>query len=164
MILLFLAILIGVLAKGRLSNQELSLSHAPALQPLTLPTPEPTIRPKFNPTFRGCGPTGYSQGYELPDQQTLLELNECFKNQAEAKQYFHQQMQMAIKILETSRPYRHKHFKDEFIQRAIIETVSDGENGKEIKIVYLRDVCVLLLTAPNIELAQEFENTNAWAY
>lgn len=163
MALIFALAFLVAYAKGRLTNQVLLVSEAPALQTPGLPTADAKPTPKFNPTFRGCGPDGYSQGYELPDHQALIESNWCFATRGQARQHFQKLIRNAPQVLENLRSHRGKHFHFGPVQRIVVKSPDSG-NATPVKIIYLNKECVVVLSAPTYELAQEFEKTDAWAY
>jgi hypothetical protein len=124
-------------------------------------TPKPE-RPRFMPTFRGCG-EGYVQGYELPDGQTLSEGTAGYSSSREAKKELRQMLAKASPIVERVPGYKNR-FGD--AGERIVVLFPPDENGQAWASIiwYGGGKYFSYIDAPSLGLAQEFETANAYAY
>jgi hypothetical protein len=125
----------------------------------TMPEPE---RPRFMPTIRGCG-MGYFQGYELPDGQTMSEGTAAYSTSREAKKELRQMLARASTIVERVPAYKNR-FGDE--GERIVALFPPDENGKAWASIiwYGGGKNFWYIDAPSLELAREFEISNAYRY
>ena len=119
-------------------------------------------RPRFMPTFRGCG-MGYVQGYELPDGQTMSEGTAGYSSSRRAKKELRRMLAKASKIVERVPRYKNR-FGD--AGERIVALFPPDENGKAWASIiwYGGGKHFSYIEAPSLELAIEFETSNAYAY
>jgi hypothetical protein len=137
----------------------------PTLEPPGIPTPQPLPSiGKFNPTMRGCGPSGYIQAYELPDGQKMSEGTDCFDTRKEARKQLQKKLLQAAQVIEQDSAYKSNRHKGEAIERIVLLVAQDGEIPQHAKIIYVVGLCLAEINAPSLELALEFEKMEAWAF
>ena len=118
--------------------------------------------PKFMPTGRGCG-NGYVQGYNTTDGQWLSEGVQVFETTKKTRAELNKWIAEATRIIERVPNYKNRW--GDLGERIVIVNPLD-KNGKESVSVlwYGGDNSVSYIDAPTLELALEFERTNAYAY
>ncbi len=127
-----------------------------------MPKSESFKPPKFIPTGRGCG-NGYDQAYRTTDGQSLNEGVEIYETAKKTRAKLNEWMTKATQIIERVPNYKNRWGK--LGERIVIVNPLD-KNGKESVSVlwYGGGKSVSYIDAPNLELALEFERTNAYAY
>ena len=118
--------------------------------------------PRFMPTGRGCG-NGYAQGYKTSDGQWLGEGVQVFETTKKVRTELNKWITQATRIIERVPNYKNRWGK--LGERIVIVNPLD-ENGKESVSVlwYGGGKSVSYIDAPTLELALEFDRTNAYAY
>jgi hypothetical protein len=128
----------------------------------TLDTTSLHSLPKFMPTGRGCG-NGYSQGYSTPDGQRMNEGVQVFNTTRMARTELSKWIANATRIVE--RIQNHKNRWGDFGERIVIVNPPNENGADSVSILwYGRDNSVSYIDAPTLDLALEFERTNAYAY
>jgi hypothetical protein len=119
-------------------------------------------RPKFLPTARGCG-YGYVQSYELPDGQKMMEGSVGYPSKLETINEYREWLARASSIIERIPEYENRF--GEKGERIVALFPPDAE-GKEWAAIFWYDggCCYTYIQAPTLELALEFEESNAYAY
>lgn len=126
-------------------------------------SPDPETKPsKFMPTFRGCG-AGYAQLYELPDGQTMSEGSRWYVSSRKANIELRKMLSKAAKIIERVPHYKNRFGEDGERIIALFPIDENGRGGARI-IWYGGGQSFLFIEAPTLELALEFESTNAYAF
>jgi hypothetical protein len=134
-----------------------------AIKPVTTATITPqSDRPKFMPTSRGCG-SGYVQGYELPDGQKMMEGSIGYPSKRQTKKKYNEWLAKATSIIE-----RVPEFKNRFgkIGERIVTLFPPDAAGKQWATILWYDggSYFSYIQAPSVDLALEFEKSNAYAY
>lgn len=130
---------------------------AATVVPVAAPQPE-----RFKPTLRGCG-MGYGQVYEMPDGRAMSEGSACSETAREARREWRKLLAGAAKILE--RVPRHKNRSGDRGERVVALFPPDGHAGGTARILwYDGGDCYLYISAPTLDIALEFEQSNAYAY
>lgn len=118
--------------------------------------------PKFMPTSRGCG-NGYSQSYETSDGQWLYEGVIVYENSKQARLKLNKWIAEATKIIE--RIPNSKNRWGDLGERIVIANPKNEDGRRTFSILwYGGGESVSYIDAPTLELALEFERTNAYAY
>ena len=118
--------------------------------------------PKFMPTGRGCG-SGYVQAYETSDGQWLSEGVQSFQTTREARVALNKWIKNAMRIIE--RVPNHKNRWGDMGERIVIVNPANKIGQETVSIFwYGGDDSVFFIDAPTLELALEFERTNAYLY
>lgn len=156
-----LAISIGVFLLWFLLMRQNEEDLAP--EPIAISTTTPqSDRTRFKPTARGCG-YGYVQSYELPDGQTMMEGTIGYPSKRRTKEEYKEWLAKATRIIE-----RVPESKNRFgiIGERIVALVPTDATGKEWATVFWYDggSYFSYIEAPSVELALEFEKSNAYAY
>jgi hypothetical protein len=120
------------------------------------------LLPKFMPFARGCG-NGYAQSYWTSDGQWLSEGVQVFETTKKTRAELNRWITKATRIIERVPNYKNRW--GDLGERIVIVNPLD-KNGKESVSVlwYGGDNSVSYIDAPTLELALEFEQTNAYAY
>jgi hypothetical protein len=131
--------------------------------PIAISTITPqSDRTRFKPTARGCG-SGYVQGYELPDGQTMMEGTIGYTSKRRTKKEYKEWLAKATSIIE-----RVPESKNRFgmIGERIVALVPTDSTGKAWATILWYDggTYFSFIQAPSVELALEFEKSNAYAY
>jgi len=118
--------------------------------------------PKFMPTGRGCG-NGYAQGYSTSDGQWLSEGVQRFETTKKARTELNKWIVQDTRIIK--RIPNHKNRFGNFGERIVLINPPD-EEGQETASIYWYGGgnTISYIDAPTLELALEFERTNAYAY
>jgi hypothetical protein len=158
--------LVGILPTIMTIPQELpEVREELEITPITFDNTKPdTLKslPKFMPTSRGCG-NGYSQSYETSDRQWLYEGVEVFENSKKARTELNKWINQATKIIE--RIPNSKNRWGDLGERIVIANPPNKEGKETFSILwYGGGNSVSYIDAPTLELALEFERTNAYAY
>ena len=116
---------------------------------------------KFNPLLRACGP-GYHEKYGLPDGRVMWEGSACYETPRLAKKELQDRIDKSLKIIE-----RVPNYKDRFGrigERIVLLTLPDSYGARASILWYGGEDCFLYIDAPSLEIALEFERTNAYAH
>ncbi len=118
--------------------------------------------PKFMPTGRGCG-NGYMQGYSTSDGQWLSEGVRVFETSRKTRTELNKWIAKATRVVERVPNYKNRWDK---LGERIVVVNPPNEKGQETVSIYWygRGNSVSYIDAPTLELALEFERTNAYAY
>jgi hypothetical protein len=120
---------------------------------------------RFTPTIRGHsrGNTpSYTQGYKTSDGQETSEGSIGYETPALARRELNERLATASRIVERVRRYENR-----FGERGerIVLVYPPDETGKErASILWFGGTHLLYIDAPSLDLALEFERTNAYAY
>ena len=137
----------------------MSVAEPTALEIASASTSEPL---RFTPTFRGCG-MGYGQVYAMPDGQSMSEGSSCSENSREAKRQWRKLLAKATKTVE--RVPRYKNRFGEWGERVVALFPPDEYSEESVRILwYDGGECYLYISAPTLDIALEFEKSNAYAY
>ncbi len=119
--------------------------------------------PKFMPTGRGCFRPGYVQGYSTYNGQWLSEGVQVFETTKKTRAELNKYIAKATRIIERVPNYKNR-WGD--LGERIVIVNPPSEKGEETISVYWYDGgnSVSYIDAPTLELALEFERTNAYAY
>ena len=119
--------------------------------------------PKFMPTGRGCFRPGYAQGYSTYNEQWLSEGVQVFETSRKTRAELDKYIAKATRIIERVPNYKNR-WGD--LGERIVIVNPPSENGEETISVYWYDGgnSISYIDAPTLELALEFERTNAYAY
>lgn len=117
--------------------------------------------PKFMPTGRGCG-NGYSQGYDTSDGQWLSEGVVVYESSKKARKELNKWIVEATRIIERVPNYKNRW--GYLGERIVIANPPNKEGKETFSILWYEGETVFYIDAPTLELALEFEKTNAYAY
>lgn len=117
---------------------------------------------EFTPSVRGCGP-GYSQVYVTRDGRTMSEGSVFQVNARATGREWRKLLASATKIVD-----RVPEYKNRFGERGerVVAWFPPDEFGPESAQILWYDggTCYLFIRAPSLDIALEFERTNAYAY
>lgn len=117
---------------------------------------------EFTPTGRGCG-MGYGQTYDMRDGRTMGEGSVCQLNVRATQRQWRKSLASATKIVERVPEYQNR-----FGERGerVVAWFPPDEFGPESARIMWYDggTCYLYISAPTLDIALEFERTNAYAY
>ncbi|HEV2863912.1 MAG TPA: hypothetical protein VGX48_23150 [Pyrinomonadaceae bacterium] len=134
-------------------------SEPPAVIVTLVKAPEP---PRFKRSLRGCG-MGYFQLYEMPDGQKMSEGAACSETASEAKREWRKLLATATKVVE--RVPLHKNRLGEWGERVVAFFPPDEYSGDTAQILwYGGGRCYLYISAPTLDIALEFEKSDAYAH
>jgi hypothetical protein len=120
-------------------------------------------RPKaFTPTARGCG-MGYGQAYAMSDGRAMSEGSACFETSSETKRKWRNLLAKAKTIVERVPQYKNRF--GQMGERVVALFPPDQYNEETARIMwYDGGECYLYISAPTLDIALEFEKSNAYAY
>lgn len=118
--------------------------------------------PKFMPYARGCG-NGYAQSYTTPDGQWLGEGVEVYETPKKTRAKLNEWITKATRIIERVPNYKNRW--GDLGERIVIVNPLDKDGKESVSVLwYGGGKSVSYIDAPTLELALEFERTNAYAY
>lgn len=162
----------GVLLAGFLSSVSVLPYDQIEVKEILEITPIFTIRsseserlqslPRFMPTGRACG-NGYVQGYETAGGQSLAEGVQVFDSPRESRAELAEWVASAVRIVE--RVPNHKNRWGELGERIVLIYRSNKDEREGAGIYwYGGGDSISFIEAPTLEIALEFERSNAYAY
>ncbi len=119
--------------------------------------------PKFMPTGRGCFRPGYVQGYSTYNGQWLSEGVQVFETSRKTRAELNKWIAKATRVVEHVPNYKNRWGN---LGERIVVINLPNEKGQETASIYWYGGgnSVSYINAPTLELALEFERTNAYAY
>ncbi len=117
-------------------------------------------RPRFRMTFRACG-NGYTQGYDTSDLQEMAEGSIGYETRAEARKNIAGMLARAARVVEKVSHYKNRF--GEAGERLVLVFPADKAGHEPASILWFDGNKILhFIDAPSLELAREFEESNAY--
>lgn len=118
--------------------------------------------PKFLPLGRGCG-SGYVQSYSTYNGQRMSEGVEVFKTTKKTRSELNEWIKNAVRIIKRVPNYKNRW--GDSGERIVIVNPPNEKGQETVSVLwYGGGNSVTFIDAPTLELALEFERTNAYAY